>query len=171
MEVTQHVAAKYGYHENFVTSVSATHDDYSMCYKWSSVTKFGSKKQTTDEGGIPNRDLEWYGSPKGKNTIESIATCHCGKDNGVGTNVKTTEIVRTKLVISSRPSKAKIYIADLGETPRNTRLLTSETLELGVITKIHKSLKLKRVGYKDAIRTLWVEEGEKTEVHVDMTKV
>lgn len=172
MRVSQSVDVKYGYHENFNIIISAAHDDYTKCYKWSSVTKFGSKKFETPAGGNLNRYPEFYGSPRGMGNIETVAVCHCAKDDGEAMVVDSVEIVRTQLVVSSRPSKAKIYESYYNVNLEFTRLLTTESIELGAISSRHRrKLKLKRVGYKDATRTVEVKEGEKTEIHVDMKKV
>ena len=171
MRVSQSVDAKYGYHENFRITISAGHSDDTRCYKWSSVTKFGSKRFETIEGADLNRRPKFYGSPKGMGNIETVAVCHCAKDDGEAMVVDSVEIVRTRLVVSSKPSKAKIYESYYDDDLEFTRLLTTETIELGVISFRHRrKLKLKRVGYNDATRTVEVVEGEKTEIHVDMTK-
>ena len=159
----QTVEEKYSYHGDVEIEISS--DVQNGLYD--SVTKFGSKSYSTPRITQKTRQVFFRAAPEG---LVAVETTFFYKEEGDYVLTDHTKVLRTKLVVSSKPSRAKIFIAPAGETPVNTRLLTSETLELGVIAQTEMALILKKTGYADATRTVTVKEGEKTEIHVDMHK-
>lgn len=155
MAFKQYIEDKYAYREEVEIEIYGDKP-------YSSTTWFGSKKYKTPFSDTKTRKVHFFASPEG---IVAVTTTfsRTNVDHSVS---GYTRVIRTKLGISSKPSKAKIFVGG-----KNTRLLTSETLDLGMLAEPEISLVLKKTGYKDATRTVTVKEGEKTEIHVVMRKV
>lgn len=168
MQVATLVDEKYPYDEYFEINISAHHDDYSMCLNWSSLTTFRTQVFETLPGPELNRYPAFFADRAGKFVIRTTAKCECEANDGEAEITSETTIVSTRLGVTSKPTRAKIYFAYPPDEPVWMKLLTPEILELGVPEGSAGTVKLKRPGYEDKAVAVDIVEGEKSEVHIVM---
>jgi len=168
MQVFTTIDPKYPYGELFEINISACHDDDTMCLNWSSMTTFRTQEFETLAGGTLNRYPRFVADHEGEFVIRTTAKCGCEKNDGEAEITGETEIIRTRLGITSKPTSAKIYFAFGAEEPETTHLVTPEILELGVPTQTFGHVKLTRPGYEDKTVGVSIVEGGKSEVHIVM---
>lgn len=168
MRVNTSIDPEYPYNEQFDINISAGHDDYSMCLNWSSITTFRTQTFETLPTAILNRYPKFFADKVGSHSIRTVVKCECAANDGEAEIVEDTDIIRTQLGITSAPSYCKIYFGEGVDPPANTKLLTPEILELGVITQVFGTVTLKRAGYVDTEKNVSIVKGKKTEFHIVM---
>lgn len=167
MKVIQKVLPEYGYHEDFSFLITVTNDDGTPYRgEWRSESRFGSKVYKSVPSKV-GRNAIFYGSPAGRGTIETTIETEDGEK---GEDVRDVYIVRTRVVVTSKPSKARILLGWAGHTTTDTYLLTSETLEMGVFDYEEMKVTLRRTGYRESVRQVKVIKDSKTELYVILKK-
>ena len=168
MRVSTAIDPEYPYNEQFEINISASHDDFTQCLNWSSITTFRTQTFETLPTAILNRYPKFFADKVGSHSIRTIAKCECAANDGEAEIVTDTEIIRTQLGVTSAPSYCSIYFGEGADPPTTLKLLTPEIVELGIVTQSYGTVLLKRPGYADTSKSASITKGKKTECHIVM---